>query len=72
MAEIFRTLQLRLRDSTWTIVFKALIVIHLMIRDGQLDATLQYMEENPQKLAISGFSEGEQLSVQEREGYEGR
>ncbi|RAL11330.1 ENTH domain protein [Aspergillus homomorphus CBS 101889] len=57
VAEIFRTLQLRLRDSTWTIVFKALIVIHLMIREGQLDATLQYMAENPQKLAISGFSE---------------
>ncbi|PYH49055.1 ENTH domain protein [Aspergillus saccharolyticus JOP 1030-1] len=57
VAEIFRTLQLRLRDSTWTIVFKALIVIHLMVREGQLDATLQYMAENPQKLAISGFSE---------------
>ncbi|KAH1494461.1 hypothetical protein LV164_002106 [Aspergillus fumigatus] len=57
VAEIFRTLQLRLRDSTWTIVFKALIVVHLMIREGQLDATLQYMAENPTKLAISGYSE---------------
>ncbi|KAF7629026.1 ENTH domain protein [Aspergillus flavus] len=57
VAEIFRTLQLRLRDSTWTIVFKALIVIHIMVREGQLDATLQYMAENPRKLAISGFSE---------------
>ncbi|XRM37994.1 hypothetical protein ABZX51_001434 [Aspergillus tubingensis] len=57
VAEIFRTLQLRLRDSTWTIVFKALIVVHLMIREGQLDATLQYMAENPRRLAISGFSE---------------
>nr|CAH19229.1 putative epsin N-terminal homology (ENTH) family protein [Aspergillus niger] len=55
VAEIFRTLQLRLRDSTWTIVFKALIVVHLMIREGQLDATLQYMAENPRKLAISGI-----------------
>ncbi|KAH8423108.1 uncharacterized protein LDX57_000864 [Aspergillus melleus] len=58
VAEIFRTVQLRLRDSTWTIVFKSLIVIHMMIREGQLDATLQYMAENPRKLAISGFSEG--------------
>jgi hypothetical protein len=58
VAEIFRTLQLRLRDSTWTIVFKALIVVHLMIREGQLDATLQFMAENPTKLAISGYSEG--------------
>ncbi|KAI9038546.1 ENTH domain protein [Aspergillus affinis] len=59
VAEIFRTVQLRLRDSTWTIVFKSLIVIHMMIREGQLDATLQYMAENPRKLAISGFSEAQ-------------
>ncbi|KAE8354001.1 ANTH domain-containing protein [Aspergillus coremiiformis] len=59
VAEIFRTLQLRLRDSTWTIVFKSLIVAHIMVREGQLDATLQYMAENPRKLAISGFSEAQ-------------
>ncbi|KAF7594780.1 hypothetical protein BBP40_008283 [Aspergillus hancockii] len=59
VAEIFRTLQLRLRDSTWTIVFKALIVVHIMIREGQLDATLQYMAENTRRLAISGFSEAQ-------------
>ncbi|OJJ46935.1 hypothetical protein ASPZODRAFT_131847 [Penicilliopsis zonata CBS 506.65] len=57
VAEIFRTLQHRLRDSTWTIVFKALIVMHLMVREGELNATLQHMAENPKKLAISGFSE---------------
>ncbi|KAL5361534.1 ANTH domain-containing protein [Aspergillus floccosus] len=57
VAEIFRTLHLRLRDSTWTVVFKALIVLHFMIREGQLDATLQYMAENPRKIAISGYSE---------------
>ncbi|KAL4892183.1 ANTH domain-containing protein [Aspergillus ambiguus] len=57
VAEIFRTLHLRLRDSTWTVVFKALIVLHIMIREGQLDATLQYMAENPRKIAISGYSE---------------
>ncbi|KAL3446544.1 ANTH domain-containing protein [Aspergillus insuetus] len=57
VAEIFRTLHLRVRDSTWTIAFKALIVIHFMIREGQLDATLQYMAENPRKIAVSGMSE---------------
>ncbi|THC98901.1 hypothetical protein EYZ11_001614 [Aspergillus tanneri] len=30
-----------------------------MIREGQLDATLQYMAENPRKLAISRFSEAQ-------------
>lgn len=58
VAEIFRTLQFRFRDSTWTIVFKALIVVHLMIREGELNATLQYLAEYPKKIAISTFSEG--------------
>ncbi|EYE94836.1 ENTH domain protein [Aspergillus ruber CBS 135680] len=57
VAEIFRTLHIRLRESTWTVVFKALIVIHLMIREGQLDATLHYLSDNPSKLAISQYSE---------------
>ncbi|KAL4926570.1 ENTH domain protein [Aspergillus undulatus] len=57
VAEIFRTLHLRVRDTTWTIAFKALIVIHFMIREGQLDATLQYMAENPRKIAVHGLSE---------------
>lgn len=59
MAEIFRTLQFRLRDSTWTIVFKALIVLHLMIREGAPNATLEFLAANPRLIAISSFSEGD-------------
>lgn len=58
VAEIFRTLQHRLRDSTWTIVFKSLIVVHLMIREGEPNVTLKYLAESPSKLAISNFSDG--------------
>ncbi|KAI9807914.1 MAG: hypothetical protein M1825_005220 [Sarcosagium campestre] len=57
VAEIFRTLQNRLRDSTWTIVFKSLIIVHLMIREGEPDVTLKYVAANSRKLAISNFSE---------------
>ncbi|KAL1957628.1 hypothetical protein VTO42DRAFT_5739 [Malbranchea cinnamomea] len=57
LAEIFRVLQLRLRDSTWTIVFKSLIVIHMMIREGSPGAALSYMSQNPQKLAITSITE---------------
>ena len=57
VAEVFRTLQLRLRDSTWTIVFKSLIVVHLMIREGQPDVTLRHIAESPKRLAISNFTE---------------
>lgn len=30
-----------------------------MIREGALDATLEYIAENPRKIAISSFSDGE-------------
>ena len=58
VAEIFRALQNRLRDSTWTIVFKSLIIVHLMIREGEPNVTLKYVAETPSKLAISNFSDG--------------
>ncbi|KAL8959502.1 MAG: hypothetical protein Q9193_003645, partial [Seirophora villosa] len=57
VAEIFRALQNRLRDSTWTIVFKALIIVHLMIREGEPKVTLKYLADSPSKLAISNFSD---------------
>lgn len=59
MAEVFNTLQLRLRDSTWTIVFKSLILVHLMIREGAQDVTLKYLADSPKRMAISQFTEGE-------------
>ena len=57
MADVFHTLQLRLRDSTWTIVFKSLIIVHLMIREGAPEVTLRYLAESPKRLAISQFTE---------------
>lgn len=59
MAEIFRALTNRLRDSTWTIVFKGLIIVHLMIREGEPEVTLKYLAQNPRRsLAINHFTEG--------------
>ena len=58
MAEVFRTLTNRLRDSTWTIVFKGLIIVHLMIREGEPNVTLKYLADSPSKVAISNFSDG--------------
>ncbi|KAJ5641685.1 hypothetical protein N7490_005685 [Penicillium lividum] len=59
VAEVFRTLQHRLRDSAWTIVFKALIIVHLLIREGQQDAALSFLADNPKKIAPSNFSEAQ-------------
>ncbi|KAK4974046.1 hypothetical protein LTR28_010636, partial [Elasticomyces elasticus] len=58
VAEVFRTLQTRLRDSTWTIVFKALIIVHLMIKEGETDVTLKYLAASPKnRLAIDAFTD---------------
>ncbi|KAI9766592.1 MAG: hypothetical protein M1840_006403 [Geoglossum simile] len=57
VAEIFRALQNRLRDSTWTIVFKSLIIVHYMIREGERDVTLRYLAKHSNKLAISNYSD---------------
>lgn len=58
VAEVFRALQNRLRDSTWTVVFKSLITVHLMIREGSPDVTLAYLARHRNMLAISNFSDG--------------
>jgi phosphatidylinositol-binding clathrin assembly protein len=70
VAEIFRVLQLRLRDSTWTIVFKSLIVVHLMIREGAPEVTLRYLADSPKRLAISSFAEAQTQGVNIRRYYE--
>ncbi|CAK7567949.1 MAG: hypothetical protein SEPTF4163_005927 [Sporothrix epigloea] len=51
VGEVFRVLQYRLQDSTWTTVFKSLIVVHLMIREGSPDVTLAYLAKHRNILA---------------------
>lgn len=57
VAEVFRALQNRLRDSTWTVVFKALITVHLMIREGSADVTLEFLAQHKNMLATSSFTD---------------
>ncbi|RQM05634.1 hypothetical protein DH86_00003419, partial [Scytalidium sp. 3C] len=57
VAEVFRALQNRLRDSTWTVVLKSLITVHLMIREGAPDVTLAYLSKHKNMLAISSFAD---------------
>ncbi|KAG9254850.1 ANTH domain-containing protein [Emericellopsis atlantica] len=57
VGEVFRALQNRLRDSTWTVVFKGLITTHLMIREGAPDVTLSYLSKHRNALAISNFAD---------------
>lgn len=58
VAEVFRTLQNRLRDATWTVAFKALIIVHLLIKEGVQDVTLRYLAVAPRnRLAINTFTD---------------
>ena len=58
VAEVFRTLTHRLRDSTWTVAFKSLIIVHLMIKEGARDVTLNYLSVSPKnRLAINTFTD---------------
>jgi len=40
---IMRALSRRLQDTAWTIVFKSLVVLHIMIREGEANVTLTYL-----------------------------
>lgn len=53
VADIFRSLNPRLRDATWTVVYKSLITIHLMIREGSPDATLSYLAKHRDPLVLN-------------------
>ncbi|KAF2771156.1 ANTH-domain-containing protein, partial [Teratosphaeria nubilosa] len=58
VAEVFRTLTHRLRDSTWTVAFKSLIIVHLMVKEGAPDATLRYLATAPKnRLAVNQFTD---------------
>ncbi|PTB74610.1 ANTH-domain-containing protein [Trichoderma longibrachiatum ATCC 18648] len=59
VAEVLRALQNRLHDSTWTVVFKSLMTVHLMIREGSPEATLAYLARHRNMLAISNFADAQ-------------
>ncbi|CAI6533778.1 AIS_HP2_G0021080.mRNA.1.CDS.1 [Saccharomyces cerevisiae] len=44
--EITHALDTRLSDTAWTIVYKAMIVLHLMIQQGERDVTLRHYSHN--------------------------
>ncbi|KAK9324589.1 ANTH domain-containing protein [Lipomyces orientalis] len=58
LEDIFRCLSPRLRDSAWTIVYKALVVVHIMIREGRKDVTLEYLSHHARMLDCSQMSSG--------------
>ncbi|POR37844.1 ENTH domain-containing protein [Tolypocladium paradoxum] len=59
VGEVFRALQHRLRDSTWTVVLKSLITVHLMIREGSPDVTLAFLAKHRNMLSLGHLSDAQ-------------
>ncbi|BGP56032.1 hypothetical protein JCM8202v2_003639 [Rhodotorula sphaerocarpa] len=51
--EIVQCLSARMRDPTQTVVFKSLIVLHTVMRSGQLDAVFSYLSNSSTSLSLS-------------------
>ncbi|KAK2595661.1 hypothetical protein QQS21_006634 [Conoideocrella luteorostrata] len=59
VGEVFRSLQYRLRDSTWTVVLKSLLTVHIMIREGSPDVTLAFLSKHRSVLGVGHFSDAQ-------------
>ncbi|KAJ3179024.1 hypothetical protein HDU85_004979 [Gaertneriomyces sp. JEL0708] len=55
IGEIFRCLNHRLRENHWVTVFKALITVHILMREGATDRVIGYVASNASILNMSGF-----------------
>ncbi|KHN94709.1 ENTH domain containing protein [Metarhizium album ARSEF 1941] len=59
VGEVFRSLQHRLRDSTWTVVLKSLLTTHIMIREGSPDVTLSFLARHRNVLGVGHFADAQ-------------
>ncbi|KAH0593851.1 hypothetical protein MHUMG1_08172 [Metarhizium humberi] len=59
VGEVFRSLQYRLRDSTWTVVLKSLLTTHIMIREGEKNATLSFLAKHRNILTVGHFADAQ-------------
>ncbi|KAG6025710.1 hypothetical protein E4U19_003005 [Claviceps sp. Clav32 group G5] len=59
VAEVFRSLQYRLHDSTWTVVLKSLLTTHLMIREGSPDVTLAFLSKHRNIFSVGHFADAQ-------------
>ncbi|CAG8696833.1 9539_t:CDS:2 [Acaulospora morrowiae] len=55
---ILRYLNQRLREQTWTVVFKSLIVLHLLMKEGASTRVLKALAREPTILEIPGLRTG--------------
>lgn len=56
LSTIMRFLDRRLQDLSWLVVYKALIVVHIMIREGDKDVVLGYLNDIAQGMLNLAYS----------------
>jgi ANTH domain len=47
--------------ADWKIVYKGLIVAHIMIRDGAKEVALRYLAEQPRYFSVSHIAQGKNI-----------
>ncbi|KAJ3019294.1 hypothetical protein HKX48_002239 [Thoreauomyces humboldtii] len=55
ISELFRFLNHRLREDHWVVVFKALITIHILMREGATDRVIGFVASNAGLLNMANF-----------------
>ncbi|AAS52476.1 AEL209Wp [Eremothecium gossypii ATCC 10895] len=58
LEEIMRALQVRVGDSAFTVVYKALVVVHVMMREGAKHVTLAYLAARRDFFELRGLLQG--------------
>ncbi|KAJ3300100.1 hypothetical protein HK104_004569 [Borealophlyctis nickersoniae] len=55
VSEIFRCIHSRLREPNWVVVFKSLILVHILVREGGTDRVLGFLASNSGLLNMAAF-----------------
>ncbi|CAG8493835.1 3845_t:CDS:2 [Paraglomus brasilianum] len=55
--DMFTTLRYRLREHSWAVVFKSLIVIHTLSRESNGERVLAHIANDPTIINVSGFKD---------------
>ncbi|KAJ3161985.1 hypothetical protein HDU86_005683 [Geranomyces michiganensis] len=55
ISELFRFINHRLREDHWVVVFKALITIHILMREGATDRVIGFVASNAGLLNMANF-----------------
>lgn len=50
---VMKLLSIRLNDTAWSVVYKSLIVVHELIKEGEPTVTLEYLADHQDMLKIS-------------------